>query len=261
MRLDPPPPAEPDLPAPLRRALEAALQAPPQRVQRVAAGGRALWLKRAERLSLRWRLQKGDTRRAFEADRAGLHDLAALGLPVARVVAEGPDFFATAEAGWQMADLLRDAQGAGPGRVAACRAAGAALAALHRAGVAHGRPSIRDICWDGQAARFIDLERYRKGPAGPGAMALDVLILLHSMFAITRGPAPEIAAALEGWREGAPEGAWPAVRARAARLGWLGALARLALRLRPRSKELAAVALVLDFVAAQGRGAAAASAA
>lgn len=254
MSLDRPLHADPGLPAPLRQALEAALQAPPQRVQRVAAGDRAVWLKRAERLSLRWRLQKGDTRRAFEADRAGLHDLAALGLPVAQVVAEGPDFFATEEAGQQIAHLLRLPDHAGPGRVAACRAAGAALAALHRAGVAHGRPSIRDICWDGQAARFIDFERYRKGRAGPGAMALDVLILLHSMFAITRGPAPEIAAALDGWREGAPVGLWSAVRARAARFGWLGRLARLALRLRPRSKELAAVALMLDFVAAQGAG-------
>ncbi len=251
MSLDRPIHADPDLPVALRAALEAALQAPPQRVQRVAAGGRAVWLKQAEQLSLRWRLQKGDTRRAFEADREGLHDLAALGLPVAQVVAEGADFFATAEVGQQMAHLLRTPDLAGPGRVAACRAAGAALAALHRAGVAHGRPSIRDICWDGQAARFIDLERYRKGRAGRGRMALDLLILLHSMFTITRGPAPEIDAAFDGWLRGAPEGAWPAVHARAARFGWLGGLARLALRLRPRSKELAAIPLTLDFVAAR----------
>lgn len=252
MSLDRPIHADPDMPVALRVALEAALRHPPQRVQRVAAGGRAVWLKQAEQLSLRWRLQKGDTRRAFEADREGLHDLAALGLPVAQVVAEGPDFFATAEVGHSIAHLLRNAEFAGPERIAACRAAGAALAALHRAGVAHGRPSIRDICWDGQVARFIDLERYRKGRAGQGQMALDVLILVHSMFAITRGPAAEIDAAWEAWRSAAPEGLLRAVLARARRARWLGVLAGLGLRLRPASRELRAVPLTLDHVAAQG---------
>ena len=253
MSLERPIHADPDLPAALQAALAVALQGPPQRVQRVAAGGRAVWLKQAEQLSLRWRLQKGDTRRAFEADREGLHVLEALGLPVAHVVAEGPDFFATEEVGVQIAHLLRNAEFAGPDRIAAARAAGAGLAALHRAGVAHGRPSIRDICWDGQAARFIDLERFRKGRAGQGAMALDLLILLHSMFAITRGPAPEIDAALAGWQDGAPGGIWPVVQARAARFAWLGGLARQVLRLRPRSRELGALPLTLDFVAGQGR--------
>lgn len=253
MSLERPINADPDLPAPLRAALEAALQGPPQRVQRVAAGGRAVWLKQVEQLSLRWRLQKGDTRRAFEADREGLHDLEALGLPVAHVVAEGPDFFATDEVGVQIAHLLRSPDLGGPGRIVACRAAGAALGALHRAGVAHGRPSIRDICWDGQAARFIDLERYRRGQGSQAAMALDVLILLHSMFAITRAPAPEIDAALDGWRAVAPTGLWPAVLRRAARTRWLGWIARLALRLRPRSRELGAIPLVLDWIDRQGR--------
>lgn len=257
MSLERPIHADPDLPAALQQALAAALQAPPQRVQRVAAGGRAVWLKQAEQLSLRWRLQKGDTRRAFEADRDGLHTLEALGLPVAPVVAEGPDFFATEEVGTQIAHLLRNAEFAGPDRIAAAGAAGAALAALHRAGVAHGRPSIRDICWDGQAARFIDLERFRKGRASQGAMAMDVLILLHSMFAITRAPTPEIEAAFAGWLGGAPAGVWPVVQARAARFGWLGTLVRQMLRLRPRSRELGAVPLTLDFVRAQGRDTAA----
>lgn len=242
-----------DLPEPLRDALLDALAEPPVRVRRVAAGTRAVWLKRAERLSLRWRLQKGDSRRAFEADRAGLHALAALGLPVAPILAEGDDYFATADVGRPLSLQLGDPAAAGPARVAGFAAAGAALAALHRAGVAHGRPSVRDICWDGAQARFIDLERYRAGPAGRRRMVLDVLILLHSMLVIARAPGPELAAALAGWRAAAPVELVPALLLRARRLAWLGALARLVLRWRPNSRELAAVPMLLDWLAGPGR--------
>ncbi len=242
-----------DLPEPLRRVLAGALAEPPERVRRVAAGAQAVWLKRAEQLSLRWRLQKGDGRRAFEADRAGLHDLAALGLPVAPIVAEGEDFFATADVGRPLSGLLADPAQAGPGRIAGFTAAGAALAALHRAGVAHGRPSVRDICWDGGQARFIDLERYRPGRAGRGRMALDVLILLHSMLAISRAPGPELAAALAGWRAGAPAGLAEVLEQRVRRLGWLGWLARQVLRWKPTSREVAAVPMLLDWMRGPGR--------
>lgn len=234
-----------ELPAPLREALAAALAEPAQRVRRVAGGSQAVWLKRAEQLSLRWRLQKGDTRRAFEADRSGLHALAALGLPVAPILAEGADYFATAEVGRPLSDLLADPAQAGPTGFAA---AGAALGALHRAGVAHGRPSVRDICWDGAQARFIDLERYRPGPAGDGRMVQDVLILLHSVLAISRAPVPELTAALKGWRAAAPAELRVVLVRQVRRLGWLGALARFALRWRPNSRELAAVPMLLDWL-------------
>lgn len=237
----------------LQGAVAAALAGPPERVRRVAAGAQAVWLKQAEQLSLRWRLQKGDSRRAFEADRAGLHDLSALGLPVAPIVAEGEDFFATAEVGVPLSVLLADPAEAGPGRVAGFRAAGVALAALHRAGVAHGRPSARDICWDGATARLIDFERYRRGGDRPGRMVTDLLIHLHSVLAICRVPGPELDAALAGWREGAPDGLWPLLLRRVRRLRWLARLARWVQRRRPNSRELAAVPAVLDWLESQGK--------
>lgn len=244
------------LPAGLQDALADALDQPPARVRRVAAGTQAVWLKQAERLSLRWRMQKGDARRAFEADRAGLQDLAALGLPVAPILAEGQDFFVTAEVGRPLAGLLLDPAGSRAAeRVAGYAAGGAALAALHRAGVAHGRPSARDICWDGRVARLIDFERYRRGGDRPGRMVTDLLILLHSILVLAPVPGPELQAALDGWRAGAPAGLWPRVQRRVRRLAWAGGLARLVLRWRPKSRDLVPVPVLLDWLCGQDRAA------
>jgi len=249
-----PPRTHAELTAPLRQALDRALQSAPERVRRVSAGGQAVWLKQAERLSLRWRLQKGDPRCGLEAERAGLRVLGELGLPVARLVAEGPGYLATAEAGVALADILADPAQGGARRLAGFSAAGAALAALHRAGVAHGRPALRDICWDGAQARFIDLERYRSGPAKPRRMARDLLILLHSVLVIRPEPGPELASVLAGWQSGAPEGLWPEVVRQAARLARLRGVARLVRHWRPESRELAAGLALLDWLAGQEAG-------
>lgn len=46
-----------------------------QRLSRIEHHGRAYRVKRPERLLLRWRLQKGDPRRALERERAAYHAL------------------------------------------------------------------------------------------------------------------------------------------------------------------------------------------
>lgn len=238
---------DPDLPQPLQLALGQALSEAPERVRRVSAGGRAVWLKQAEQLSLRWRIQKGDTRRAFEADRMALHDLNQLGLPVPDVVAEGPDFFATSEAGTPISALIRTAP-EGVDLEAVLFAAGQALGRLHSAGVVHGRPKVRDICWDGQAARLIDFERYRKDRSSKLLMAQDMMVLLHSVFTLRPAGGDLAGAALRGWQSVTGPELSQALLARARGLGWLQALAGLGLKLRPRSKELGALPLTLGWI-------------
>ncbi|MDO9524125.1 MAG: hypothetical protein Q7J57_01080 [Gemmobacter sp.] len=248
-------PETPSVPAAMARALEHALDAEPRRVQAVKVSGQVVWVKQAEQLSLRWRLQKGDTRRAFEADRAGLHVLGEAGLPVPPILAEGPDFFVVPDVGKTLAALLLDPQEAGPARMAAFVAAGQALANLHKARVCHGRPSIRDICWDGTTARMIDFERFVPGPRAMRDMALDVIVFHYSILTYGRGETSELAAAAAAYRAAAPEGVWQAARARVARLRWLAPVARLAQRIKPRSWELRAVPMVITFFA-RPRGAA-----
>ncbi|MFN3937805.1 MAG: lipopolysaccharide kinase InaA family protein [Gemmobacter sp.] len=238
----------PALSAAMRRALDAALETPPQRVRPVRAGGRMIWLKQAERLSLRWRIQKGDSVRAFEADRRALHILAAAGLPVAPIVAEGADYFATRDVGEPMSAMLRDETRAGADRIAAFAAAGAALAQLHSAGFAHGRPSIRDICWDGRQATLIDFERFSTRRNGHRRMATDALILFHSICTYGGGQVPELGAAAMAWKHGVPPDVVRRLRRQARILSVLMPMVRLGLALRPRSRELRAVPATLDFL-------------
>lgn len=61
--------------------------------------GRRRWLKRVEVLPLRFRLQKGDPRKALAAEVDGLTALAARGLPVAPVIAAGPGCLGAADLG------------------------------------------------------------------------------------------------------------------------------------------------------------------
>lgn len=230
----------------LEARVKAALAEPPQRVRRLdLADGRRFWLKRVERLSGRLRLQKGDPARAFEAERAGLKALAAEGLPVAAVALEGPDWVVMPDAGpvlpWVVADPNREMAE----KLAACAQAGRALGLLHWAGMVHGRPAVRDICWDGRQARFIDLERFRASRRGGFWQAADVVILAQTAFTQWPDDPRWLDAALESYAVNAPEQAMARVGRLARWLAPFGWLASGLARAKPKSRELRAVGLTL----------------
>jgi tRNA A-37 threonylcarbamoyl transferase component Bud32 len=233
---------DPDLDAALTRALAD----PPRRVRRLdLPDGRRFWLKRVERLAGRLRLQKGDPGRAFEVEREGLHALAKAGLPVAGVAAEGPDWVLMPDAGPILPEVIEDAGRDAAEKLRACAEAGRALGRLHWAGMAHGRPAVRDICWDGRAARFIDLERFRRARRAGFWQAADVVMLAQTAF--TRWPEEGrwLDGMLAAYAESAPEGAMSAVRRLALWLRPLGWLAAGLVAAKPGSRELRAVGLTL----------------
>jgi tRNA A-37 threonylcarbamoyl transferase component Bud32 len=230
----------------LYESLRRALAEPPRRVRRLdLADGRRFWLKRVERLSGRLRLQKGDPERAFAAERDGLRALEAAGLPVAGVAAEGPDWVLMPDAGPTLPEVVAD-----PGRdeaekLRAFAEAGRALGRLHWAGMAHGRPAVRDVCWDGREARFIDLERFRQAKRAGFWQAADVVMFAQTAFTLWPEDGRWLEAARAAYAESAPEGAMAAVR-RLAR--WMAPVGWLAVGLsivRPGSQELRAARLTL----------------
>jgi tRNA A-37 threonylcarbamoyl transferase component Bud32 len=230
----------------LESFVHAALAEPPRRVRLLALGdGRRFWLKRVERLSGRLRLQKGDPDRAFAAEREGLQLLADEGLPVAEVALSGPDWVVMRDAGPVLPEVVADPARGEAEKLEAFRQAGRALGLLHWSGLAHGRPAVRDICWDGTAARFIDLERFRRGARGGFWQAADVVMLAQTAF--TQWPADGrwLDTALEAYSIAAP----PESVARVTRLArWLtplGWLSSALARMRPSSRELRAVGLTL----------------
>jgi tRNA A-37 threonylcarbamoyl transferase component Bud32 len=233
---------DPDLDA----ALQAALAEAPQRVRAlVLPDGRRFWLKRVERLSGRLRLQKGDPDRAFAAEREGLRALQSEGLPVTGVAAEGPDWVLMLDAGPVLPEVVADPGRGEAEKLRAMAEAGRALGRLHWAGMAHGRPAVRDVCWDGREARFIDLERFRRAKRAGFWQAADVVMFAQTAFTAWPEDQRWLDAALAAYAESAPEGAVAAMRRLAGWLRPLGWLAAGLSGLRPGSRELRAVGLTL----------------
>lgn len=75
--------------------------------------------------------------------------------------------------------------------------AGAALAALHKNGIVHGRPALRDITWNDGVIHFLDWENrmYSQDPATQ--KALDFILLLQGIYRENYPEARERADALE----------------------------------------------------------------
>ena len=230
----------------LEDQLKAALADPPRRVRRLdLPDGRRFWLKRVEHLTGVMRVQKGNPARAFAAEREGLRALAEAGLPVAGVALEGPDWVLMPDAGPILPALVADTGRSEAEKLAAFAKAGRALGLLHWAGLVHGRPAVRDICWDGTEARFIDLERFRRGARGGFWQAADVVLFAQTAFTQWPQETRWLDATLDAYVVNAPEGAIARVR----RLAWwlmpLGWLAVGLARLKPESRELRAVGLTL----------------
>ena len=232
--------------ADLDEALARALTEPPQRVRAlVLPDGRRFWLKRVEQLSGRLRLQKGDPGRAFAAEREGLRVLAEAGLPVAGVVAEGDGWVLMPDAGPVLPEVVRDPGRGEAEKLRAFAEAGRALGRLHWAGMAHGRPAVRDVCWDGAEARFIDLERFRRAKRAGVWQAADVVMFAQTAFTLWPEDARWLEAALGAYELSAPEEAMASVRRLVRWLGPVGWVAAGLAVLRPGSRELRAVGLTL----------------
>jgi tRNA A-37 threonylcarbamoyl transferase component Bud32 len=210
--------------------------------------GARLWLKQVERHGLRGRMTKGSAQRSFEKDRAGLRILAEAGVPVAPILAEGPDFFVTPDLGPTLQVLLEGPPGAA--RERAFAAAGAALARLHRSGLCHGRPALRDTCWDGTTARFIDLERFSPRRTGTGAYAADLLVFLWSGHSTGLDCRADLDAMAQSYLKAAPPGLPDALTIWLKRLDRLRPVLALLCRLRPASRELRGALMTIDHVRA-----------
>ncbi|GGL84454.1 hypothetical protein GCM10011534_02930 [Pseudooceanicola nanhaiensis] len=213
------PPAPPDLTA-LRAAMRSAEEA---RIQRIELDGTTYWVKHPETLSMRWRIQKGDPALALERERNAYHALAGRGLPVADCVDEGPDYLVVRDAGTPLSQVLA---GDAPReeRDRALSAGAEALHSLHDADVAHGRPSLRDMMWDGTRIAFIDFERFGATRELRRAKAMDLLLFAHSCFDVAGGPRPEIDHAFAAYRSRDRDGVWGDAARMLRRYRWLDPL-------------------------------------
>ena len=239
----------PTCPPDLTDALEARVrELDPQgpHIRRIEVGGRAFWVKRAERPGLRMRLQKGSPARAFAAERQALHELNAAGAPVPPVCLEGADFVVVPDCGSIVAAVQRGEPDPGV-RAAVLREAGRTLGRLHALGFSHGRPSPKDMCLAGGTVTLIDFERYRTRLNRPSGHARDLVVFAFNVLVNALDDGPEVADALAGYRETAPGEIWPLAQALARRLAWVDWLTRPVQRLEGRAREFKAIPRTRDL--------------
>lgn len=196
---------------------------PARRLTRIEFEGKPYYVKMPEQhASLRWRVQKGDPKAAFSREVELLHGFAAKGASVPQIAAEEDGCIVLADHGTPLQSLVYQGHVDTP----MMQRTGKALAELHALGLAHGRPSLRDICWDGCDLTFLDLEAGAKLQAKPHDQARDLFLLLHSVF-LTDGAASALAApVLDGYRTHGHDAVWQATQARARGLWWLEVLTR-----------------------------------
>jgi tRNA A-37 threonylcarbamoyl transferase component Bud32 len=233
----------------LNDILRSALREPIVRIRPILGpNGERLWLKRIEELSLRLRLQKGHGRRAFANELRGLHVLAEAGLPVPEIVSEGPDHIVLSDVGPTLSHIMHSSAMPAGRRAAAFRAAGQALGRLHSAGFAHGRPAMRDLCWDGDEAHFIDLERFSAKRASARRKAFDVVVFVQTYITEMGDVGPDIDQAMQAYRAAAPNGSWDNVQRIAAWFALLAPVVAPVRWLKPGSAEFRAYPKTMAYM-------------
>ncbi len=176
------------------------LQAHPERISRLATEGQFIWVKRPERPSGIRRLQKGNPATAFERERNALHTLHRQGVPVPGIVSEGPGYLAIRDCGMSLDNILRSRDFGTRDRARIFSKAGHALADMHARHLSHGRPSLRDICWDGRRIAFLDFERHAEHRNTRKGHVNDLLMFVFNAFAIAATERPEILSAISAYR-------------------------------------------------------------
>lgn len=227
--------------------LAAKIAAGTGRVERIEHAGKVIWVKRPEVLRGKLRLYKGDPQRAFKAEREALIDLSDKGLPVAKLVAYGDDFFAIENAGKPLKTMLRLEDHPKAARIAVMEEAARALAQLHLAGVSHGRPNLKDILWQSGDVCFIDFERASPKRNTSKGHAEDVILFFFSAFAEIEGDYAAIDAAQKAYVAAGGGEFWKTAVTKMSKLRWAYWVSRLAVPFLGQGRDFQAIKPTFDY--------------
>ncbi len=148
-------------------------------------GGEAFWLKQPERVKGVWRLLKPYPHKAFRQEIEALRYFVGKGAPVPEIVLSGEDFFVLRDGGRSIGSQLNDDKVAQALKDQMLDDGARALAQLHRQGLVHGRPALRDMLWDNGRVSFIDFEsglvKTNSAAALVRQKVRDNLIFIHSL--------------------------------------------------------------------------------
>ncbi|ATX65935.1 lipopolysaccharide kinase InaA family protein [Roseinatronobacter bogoriensis] len=205
-----------------RALLEQAHASGDARLVRFEFEGRLYFAKKTEQHKTLWlKFFKGNPEQALRREAQLLKEFRARGASVPEILAQDDTCFVMADHGMLVMKAIK--KGASP--VQMMQRIGQELAELHRLGLAHGRPVMRDICWDGQNLTFLDLEAGAKLQATQYDKARDVLLLLHSISVWKKRHPNAGDMFLNAYFADAPDEVWKEAHTLARKIWWMEWLA------------------------------------
>ncbi len=236
----------------LRKLVEARAANGAPRVERVETSHGVFWIKRPEILNLRYRLQKGDPRKAFERERLGFQDLNAADGPAPKLAAEGADFIVLPDCGPDLRYRLLHEEDPAVRRGLLLDAA-RALGRMHALGFAHGRPSPKDMCRLNGQELLLDFERYSRHRNTLKGQARDLVVWAFNVTAHSPQMRADLPEALAAYEAVAPNGVRTAAERLCRRLVWADWLTKpIQMRRGNKAREFKAIPMVLRLFGARG---------
>ncbi|MFD0965444.1 phosphotransferase [Seminibacterium arietis] len=139
------------------------------------------WLKQPEKLSGVWRFLKPQPERSFANEIKVLRYLHEQDAPIPELVLYEQNFLVLRDAGITVSAKIEDDDPFNPQKEQILHDAAKALADLHRQGLVHGRPALRDMTWLAGKVCFIDFESQSKRQDLLWKKVRDSLIFIHSL--------------------------------------------------------------------------------
>ncbi|MFZ7229598.1 phosphotransferase [Avibacterium avium] len=139
------------------------------------------WLKQPEQLKGVWRLLKPQPQKAFQNELKTLQFLAEKNAPVPQLMAFGEDFLVLKDAGKTISYWVDKPDLSSDEKLAILADGAKALTDLHKKGLVHGRPALRDMAWHDGKVQFIDFESRSNHAKLNWQKVRDSLIFIHSL--------------------------------------------------------------------------------
>lgn len=150
-----------------------------ERIYPFEYAGKKYWLKQPEILTGVERLLKPYPQKLFQEELRTLLYLDNKHAPVARLLVATENYLVLEDVGKTLNHILPNKSAVEKQNI--LRDAALALINLHKMGLVHGRPAIRDIAWDNGEVRFIDLEDHSHTRDLNWKKKRDVLVFLHGL--------------------------------------------------------------------------------
>ena len=183
--------------------------------------GQKIWVKRPETIR-HWRdAYKKLVNPGFQNEVKSLLFLNKMNAPTPKVLASGKDFLALADAGPSAKSLIKQPEMPLDEKHELLFKSGYTLGRLHTLNLAHGRPLLRDICWNGETMCLIDFERHSGKLATDWQKKQDVLIFIHGLLLLMPPSDQGVQNAINGYMAAGAENTFKAAIDVACRLAWL----------------------------------------